>query len=320
MRYINEEENSKFAFISIVLLQVNVNDGYIDIFFLSIETILQSTILIVTFKIYVLNEEIEPKEFTMEAINSYNERFDIYYYYIMNYDNEEFNKLFSEKGKDNLRVVINNIEFKNDEVENFNELYKLDLHLGVYADSLNKPNFDFSNIISYHSDINIKSNIYKVKGISSCEKDYKFNLTLDKNIDIDEKKINIVFKGNDSKKTYTINAECILTSKYNNLIVCQVDYETKDLSYIMNDYLTINSNELLFIYCQKNSTLPLFCYEKAPILGIVFIVGVFIFIVIIIFIIIILVNKKGKDSQKYDYHKNFNDNKVFGISSGIISK
>ena len=213
------------------------------------------------------------------------------------------------------------MEIRNYYQDNFKDLYKLDLHLGEFADSINQPSLEFSTIIPsyydyYYEEIEYNAIIYKIEEVSSCTSEYKFNLTLDKNIDINEKKIELKFKGSDGMKNYIVNNECILSSKYNNLAICQSDDETKDLNYTMDDFIIIEKNQLIAIFIEQNKTFSLFCYEKPPIAGIIVIVGLFLLIVIIVIIIILYLNKKGKGGKKYN---NIYDKSNVIINSNNIS-
>ena len=117
-------------------------------------------------------------------------------------------------------------------------------------------------------------------------------------------------------KNYIVNNECILSSKYNNLAICQSDDETKDLNYTMDDFIIIEKNQLIAIFIEQNKTFSLFCYEKPPIAGIIVIVGLFLLIVIIVIIIILYLNKKGKGGKKYN---NIYDKSNVIINSNNIS-
>ena len=327
LRYINEDDNlSPFkTIISIFFLQIKVGEDDIFIYFLSSETLPDVIDFSVTFTIYILNEQVEPKEFTLVARKSGYEKNNIYYYDIEIFYDEDLSALFEVKGNNNIRVVINKFEINNKDEENFDELYQLDLHLGKYADSQKQPNIDFSTIIHnyfdyYYEDIDYNTKTYKIKEISSCSKNYEFNLTVDKNIDINEK-INLIFIGTNGIKNYTINPECKLLSKLNNIITCQLDDETKDLIYTINDFINIGSNQLLAIFTQNNVTFSLYCYEKPPIAGIIAIIGMFLFSFIIVIIIILYLNKNGIRSNKNNSPDKYNViNNSVRISSGQVSK
>ena len=217
---------------------------------------------------------------------------------------------------DNFKIVINNIELQTSKTDVIvNELYNLDLHLGEYANSQNQPSFDFSSLFEVCCAGNYTQNLYKIKQISSCTDEYKFNLAIDNDINVRETKlINLVFKG--INRRFEVNARCTLSPNLKKLITCQADDETRDLNYTMNDYLFINENELLFITLDNDVGFPLYCYEKPPIGAIIAIAAVFVLVLIIVFIIIIYINKKGKEDLGYEAPNNSNSNNVIGISSG----
>ena len=95
-----------------------------------------------------------------------------------------------------MRILVKSIDLKNDNIKNFNKIYSTEIKLGDYADSQNQPNIDLSAFIDDGGDINYISKSFIITGVTSCTNDFKFNLTLDKDVDISETKINLVFTGN----------------------------------------------------------------------------------------------------------------------------
>lgn len=302
------------------MLQLNLKSYNIYLYFLSSEitSFPQGTYLISKINIY----DSKSQEYTIKLnISDQKGNYFQCIYPIEEEKDKELYSLIEEKGEKNLRLVVNYLNFFGEEEENGNgnirQFYNFDIHLGEYADS-QKQSFDFSNLFNYDYDYITK--IYKIKEASSCTSDYYFNLTLDKEIEVNEtKKINLVFKGNKGKKTITINTECSL-SNLNNIIVCQSDEETKDLNYNMEDYLFINENELLSITADNDLTFHLYCYEEPPIEAIIVLAVVFIFVLIVVIIVIIFINKKGRGEQGYDAPNISNSNNIIGFSSGGLSK
>ena len=143
---------------------------------------------------------------------------------------------------------------------------------------------------------------FLITGVTSCTNDFKFNLTLDKDVDISETKINLVFTGNieslqmnrpggiigggrpsggnrpggqtgpggqnfqnfsfGGRSPLSLNPECVLSSKLKRVISCHLEQENLNLTYTMEDYIKYEENYILFISMEKNLTLNIYCHEE----------------------------------------------------------
>ena len=214
---------------------------------------------------------------------------------------------------DNYRIKVTNLEIFGTS-KNYTEIYELKIIYGDYADTRNQPSVDFKDIF-YGSPYDI--NVYKVENISSCNQDYTFNLTLDKNSVDNEEQINITFYGKGNKKSFILKSECALTIKYKNLMLCKAERETPNYNYTMNNYLNINKTKLIFI--SSEYIFPFFCSEYPPIAATIVFSCVFVFVFVVVIILIIFLNRRGKGEEEYDGPNN-NSNNIIGLSSGAISK
>ena len=136
------------------------------------------------------------------------------------------------------------------------KLYNLDVNLGKNTDNQKPPSMDLSLIFSEESKTNYIIRGYKVKDISPCSEEYKFNI-------------------NNGTRAFRLNIECILSEKYNNIIPCQSNMETPNMNFSMNDDFSLDENKLIYISADKDYNFPLFSYEKPPIVAIIFITSIF---------------------------------------------
>lgn len=309
------------------LLQVKVLDGYLNLYFSSSNKFpdnvdLNVTILISNTKSSrILDEEIEINIILSKIrhiSNSNNEEILQFSQY-----NNDLYAYMNQNKENNIRIVVDKIELLGSENEiNYNELYNLKVNLGDRADTTKQSDIDFSSILmANENNENFDLNIYTVQGISTCSHDYKFNLTLDKNIKGDEEKINLIFQRKSRSRNFELIAECTLSYKYNNLILCKVDIEVPNFNFTLSPYMNYNENntKLTIISPENDSDLfLLYCYENPPIAAIIFIPSMFVFVVIVVIVIIIFLNKKGRGEKGYEPTNNSND--LIGLSSGAISK
>ena len=298
------------------LLQAKFISFTLELYILSNTTIPQDAILNTTILIYInqssnVFEELNETTVLLERISSINDNnYEITYYHTYDY---ELNYLMNKYPQDSLKIVVTNIEIVGEEI-NYNELYDVKLNLGDYADTSNQLNIDFFEI-AYSSYYDI--NVYKVQEVSLCSQEYKFNLTLDKNIEEDEGKINITFHGNNNKKSFIINSECIFYNKYNNIMLCEAEGETPNFNYTMNAYLNVSETKMLLIY--TDYFFPLYCNENPPIIATIVLSSIFFFVIIVVMFFVFFLNIKGRGEKGYNSPNN-NNNNIIGLSSGVISK
>ena len=309
------------------LLQVQLSNSNLDLYILSEQMIPENLELNITIVIYISRnvrylKDIETIEMTVKAIkknkiSNNNEEISCF-----SIEDDQFKSIMDMYSLENIRIVVNKIDIINNGVKNNNQLFALNFNLGGdNADSAKKHNIDFSKIILEDSDSNYNIKIYKIQEISSCSNEYKFNLTIDKNIEGINNEIELSFLGSIEKRNFTLKAICTLSSNYNNIMPCQFEEEFGNINFTtMNDYLDYNENELIFISLDESLIFSLYCYEKPPIAAIIFITAIFFFVVIVVIVIIIFINKKGKGEKGYEMPNNSNSNNVLGLSSYGLSK
>jgi len=235
-------------------------------------------------------------------------------------EDAEFTELISQYEQNQIKIVVTNIEYDNDNSDNKDkELYIFDVYLGENANNQLEQEVDFSSIITNELS-NYSISIYKVQDISSCSDEYKFNLTT--NIEVEgNDEVTLVFKGNHRNKDIQNKALCKLSSKNKKIISCQFEREIPNLNLTLNDYLSFDSNKLISISLENKDIFFSFnCEVEPPIAAIIFIATIFLFVVIIVIIIIIVINKKGRGERGYEMPNNSNVNNVLGLSSGNASK
>ena len=349
--------------ISISLLQVKIKDYNLDLYIFSNTVIPNDVYLNATISVYITKSlrilDSEPIQLTVtlkKDLSKNDENSEISRFSAVD---DELSSLIGGYEQDEVRVVVNTIEIKEDKknIKPGKSSYELKVNLGENTDSQKNQDIDYESIISGKSQYDIR--LYKVQSVTPCTSEFKFNLTLDKSIKGTEEKINITFeidfdrlnmssptsrtgtvpRGNfpssgirptgtinstrfpsgSSGRTPRLQAECTLSSKYNNIIMCEMGRETPDMNFTMNDYISSDENKIIFISTEEDFVFPLYCYEKPPIAAIIFISSVFLFVVIVVIAIVIFLNKKGRGPKGYDAPNNISNN-VLGISSGGYSK
>lgn len=215
------------------------------------------------------------------------------------------------------RIIVSRIEIG--KYNNYNTEYNANkVNLGNNYDSQKKYETDLSKIFEEENPkYSIKS--YKVQEITECTDEFKFNLTLNNALDLkNDSEITLSFiinmmNGFMAYSTTIIpamltNATCNLSSKYNNIIPCQSEKETRNVNFSLVDYLIYDANELIMIYADDNFTFPLYCYEQPPTAAILIITSIFLFVLIVVIAIIFLINRKGKGGKGYDVPNNESNN------------
>ena len=339
------------------LIQVQVKDNNLNIYFLS--NILEEDIVLnITLSIFtiesrrILDEKGQIEKIILvkkkAKIISNNQEISQF-----STDDKDFISLLSKYKQGEIRVVIHRIEMSKNK-NNIGELYDIEVNLGNNTDSQKYESIDLSVIFSGESKSDYNIRIYKIIDVSLCTDEYKFNITVDRKIEGNERKISLDFMmessfnlgGNGTTsnrptgglfggsprsngpsvnltnitRAFKLNIECILSEKYNNIIPCQSSIETPNFNFSMNDYLSFDENQLIFITSDKDFIFPLYCYEKPPIAAIIFITSIFFFIVIVVIAFIIFINKKGQGDKGYDPPNASNSNNIIGFNSGVIPK
>ena len=249
-----------------------------------------------------------------EEISLYADDYYVIRNYLEEYDIEEIKILVTEIG---IREPVSNDD------TNYNELYNIKINLGDNADSNKQPNIDFTLYLSQNNYFYCDINLYKIQEISSCNSEYKFNITLDKNIEEIEEKINITLKRKGVNKNSYMNAECILSSENNNIIPCKIETEILNYNFSFSLYIQIVQNEtkIISIIASDDFIFSLFCYEKPPVFVIIIYSSIFAFIIILVIVTVIFLNKKRRGGEKeYDSPNKNNSKNLIALSSGFITK
>lgn len=202
-RKLSDEET---IVLSMTLLQIKIVDQAILLFVLTNDTIINTYNLIVTSLIYItessgISEETIKMNITFYKSSSIkNNIHEISYFRNRDYLPFLFNTTIDE-----IIIEVTNIYIV-PAYAAIKEIYNLKLDLEYYANSSNQLGLDFKTIVKEKS-YNIT--VYKVKKVSNCSEEFKFNLTLDKNFEEDEEKVNITFHGKSDPKSFY--SECILS-------------------------------------------------------------------------------------------------------------
>lgn len=336
------------------LLQVQIKNKNLDIYILSNNT-KEDIVLNITILLYITVsqrnlEEQKPIEKNILVTKKAEKISNNQQISKFSSDDNDFISLLSKYKEEEIRIVVKKIEMMNSK-DNINKFY-LDVNLGNNEDSQKTQSKDLSLIFSEESNSDYNIRIYKVKEISPCSEEYKFNITVDNKITGDEEIIALDFNmnmnsefssrgnnrptnnsnglssspkrtnDNNSNRTraFKLDIECILSEKYNNIIPCQSSMETPNFNFTMNDYLSFDEKQLISISADKDFIFPLYCHEEPPITAIIFIVSIFLFVVIVVIVFIIFINKKGQGDKGYDLPNVSNSNNIIGFNSGVVSK
>ena len=243
---LSDEEIFKPIVISMSLLQVKIFNLNLDLFTLSNNTIPNDINLNITILFHIIETSANPEEINqMNVILEKKDSINDNNYEISNFNpiDYQFSNFLSNFDIDEILIEVTNIEILKEE-NNYNELYELKVNLGNYTNTSNQLDIDYKSIVEQEF---YEINIYEIQKVSSCSQEYKFNLTLDKNIEEDEEKINITFHGKNNKKSYILNSIYTLSYIYNNIVFCEAQQETPDLNYTMLSYLFINETKILSI-------------------------------------------------------------------------
>ena len=205
-----------------------------------------------------------------------------------------------------LILEIESININNNKTENYY------INLGKNVDMLNT--LKVSNMIQENKVINFENvvnnynnyivNQYQLLSISEgCE----FTLTLDKQITIKNKELELEFKKTEINSN-NLNLKCSESSENNKQIKCSLN-EYVNSKYTFNDYIYYDTNELVSITsADKESSYLINCIipkkKKLSKTSIVFII-IFCVIFIIVTSIVIFIKLNIRDKKKNDYKQNF---------------
>lgn len=229
----------------------------------------------------------------------------------------DLNQINYEENNQNIeKIILNNID-KIDDNYSENEIYKFDINLLENTDTSTQTNIDLSTLNE-----NTIAKIYIEEKMSSCSNELKFNLSVNNDIDINERNINLEFKvvnnyNNNNRRSFSLPVKCVLSSEYKRIIPCQLEEEPPQFSFTLTTFMEYIDNELIVIKpLNLDSTFTLECYEEPPIAAIISIVVLFFFVVIVVIIIIIVMNKKGRGDRGYELPNESNSNNILGLGGG----
>ena len=233
------------------------------------------------------------------------------------------NYLDSLSDDEKLILEIENININNNQTENYY------INLGKEVDMLNtlkvsnmiKENkvIDFENVANNNN--NYIVNQYQLLSISEgCE----FTLTLDKQITIKNKELELEFKKTEISSN-NLYLKCSASSENNKQIKCSLN-EYIDSKYTFNDYIYYDTNELVSITsANKESSYLIKCIIKKKTklskTSIIFII-IFsvIFVIVTSIVIFIKINIRGKKMNDYKQNNTSYKKKKNVEYSGDLNK
>ena len=233
------------------------------------------------------------------------------------------NYLDSLSDDEKLILEIENININNNQTENYY------INLGKEVDMLNtlkvsnmiKENkvIDFENVANNNN--NYIVNQYQLLSISEgCE----FTLTLDKQINIKNKELELEFKKTEISSN-NLYLKCSASSENNKQIKCSLN-EYIDSKYTFNDYIYYDTNELVSITsANKESSYLIKCIIKKKTklskTSIIFII-IFsvIFVIVTSIVIFIKINIRGKKMNDYKQNNTSYKKKKNVEYSGDLNK
>ena len=238
-------------------------------------------------------------------------------------NDDNLQEYLEEYQSEEKRIIVNKIGISDTSYyyKGYERFIYFKANLGDYTDSNILPNINYSLYLNLYDYTDYDIYLYKIQEISSCNNEYKFNFTLNKNMGSNQTGINIIFKRIGGNKDYEIIAKCNLSSEYNDKIPCQVDEEILNYNFTLVSHFIIDKNKTTIIYLstENDFIFPLYCFEKPPFVGIILFSSIFFVIIIAVIITIFIFNKKDRGEKEYKSPNN-NSNNIIGLSAGDISK
>ena len=312
-----ETDKRNYIYVSFTLLQTKIKENILYLYVLTNRDFPESITFNLAITVY-LNERIrnleENKSITVKRTGLFKSNRKEEMIVILSGDLTELGY------QDNIqKIIVNNID-KIDGTENENEVYNFENNVLKNTDTSSTASVDMSSLDADNTIVNI----YEVEKLSSCSNDLKFNLTVNNDIDVSERNINLEFSvinnrnGNNNRRPFNLAVKCVLSSENKKIITCQLDEEPPQFSFTLSTYMEYIDNSKLIIIKPVNSelTFTLECYEEPPIAAIISIVVLFFFVVIVVIIIIIVMNKKGRGDRGYELPNESNSNNILGLGGG----
>ena len=312
-----ETDKRNYIYVSFTLLQTRKKDNILYLYVLTDRNFPESITFNLAITVY-LNERIrnleEKKSITVKRTGLFTSNRKEEMIVILSGDLTELGY------QDNIQKIIVNKIDKIDGNENENEVYNFENNVLKNTDTSARANVDMSSLSSENTIVNI----YEVEKLNSCSDDLKFNLTVNNDIDVSERNINLEFSvinnntRNINRRPFNLPVKCVLSSENKKIIACQLDEEPPQFSLTLSIYMEYIDNSKLIIIKPVNSdlTFTLECKEEPPIAAIISIVVLFFFVVIVVIIIIIVMNKKGRGDRGYELPNESNSNNILGLSGG----
>jgi hypothetical protein len=313
-------DKKNYIYVSFTLLQTRIKDGYLYLYVVANSTFSENIIFNLSISVHltdrIRNLEEQKKFINAKQSGSFksNIRDNNQLIIILSADLNQIN--YEENNQNIEKIILNNID-KIDDNYSENEIYKFDINLLENTDTSTQTNIDLSTLNE-----NTIAKIYIEEKMSSCSNELKFNLSVNNDIDINERNINLEFKvvnnyNNNNRRSFSLPVKCVLSSEYKRIIPCQLEEEPPQFSFTLTTFMEYIDNELIVIKpLNSDSTFTLECYEEPPIAAIISIVVLFFFVVIVVIIIIIVMNKKGRGDRGYELPNESNSNNILGLGGG----
>jgi hypothetical protein len=309
-------------YVSFTLLQTRKIDDLLNLYVLANSSFPENTTFNLSISVY-LKDRIRNLEGKKEFINAKlsgtfksNNRDDILKIIILSADLAELG--YADNLQNIQKIILNNIDLIDDK-DKEKENYIFDINLLENTDTSTQTKTDMSIY-----DENTIANVYIEEKISSCSNDLKFNISVNNDIDVNERNINLEFsvvddkfKGDNNRRPFSLSVPCVLSRENKRIIPCQFEEEPPQFSLKLTTFMEYIEDQLIIIKSlNSDSSFTLECYEEPPIAAIISIVVLFFFVVIVVIIIIIVMNKKGRGDRGYELPNESNSNNILGLGGG----
>ena len=241
-------DKKNYIYVSFTLLQTRIKDGYLYLYVVANSTFSENINFNLSISVHltdrIRNLEEQKKFINAKQSGSFKSN---------NIDNNQLiiilsadlNQINYEENLQNIeKIILNNID-KIDDNDSGNEIYKFDINLLENTDTSTQTNIDLSTLNE-----NTIANIYIEEKMSSCSNELKFNLSVNNDIDINERNINLEFKvvnNNSNRRSFSLSVKCVLSSEYKRIIPCQLEEEPPQFSFTLTTFMEYIDNELIVI-------------------------------------------------------------------------
>ena len=249
------EIESPFNIITIILLQIKLQDSQLYLYLLIDSYVSNTFSLKIKINIYTrkslrnLQEIKKEMEINITPLNNISSNtFGGLYTFV---PDQTFKEYLTSEGE-NARIEVINIT-----PNIYNSKYKYNVEMGNNPDYLDTAKIE--QLLQNNQAVDLsqikKVNIYHIQSISQgCS----FELTTNETIEVSDRKLNLEFQEIKSHK----NKSIICSLKQNtNIIKCDLEEITEN-NYTFNNYIDFNYNELFSIISNKENSFPMNCFFR----------------------------------------------------------